>query len=208
MSVTADMTTQDELAAALVRDLKAVRRAQKGSDRRTGLLRSIGEATVNLREFFTTNEGQPDWAGRTWTYRDFVSKLYAEAGYGKDEARTLQTTVRYHASNYLREKFTPEQLAEMGLRTESAVERSRETRKNRTGLVQAAQEAMRAQRVNGPSVLQNISAAIVILKQTTEADIAELPYVELDDLSETLAHLTQEIERLSAAADARRASAE
>jgi|SRR5690606_24557346 len=120
------------LKARAVEALREYRRAEKGET--TAALRAAAEALVGTREFFLTREGQPDWKGATYAYRQTVREVMTDAGIPADEVPTVQSAIRYHVSVVLRERLDDETLDALGLRRESARERAVLSRAQRADL--------------------------------------------------------------------------
>ena len=98
-------------------------------------IRTCADLLVSLREHFLTDDGRPDWTGRTWPYRACVRELYSRAGISQNEAPTLQAAIRYHAGNVLRERLTPEELEELGIGPEGPRERTRAAHSERSAVL-------------------------------------------------------------------------
>lgn len=81
---------------------------------RTQVLRSLAEVVVELRSR-TLENGTPDWAGRSWEYRQAAHAAYEAAGIPADAQAGIQAAIRYHVGNLLRERLTPEELQRAGL---------------------------------------------------------------------------------------------
>jgi len=169
--------SRQDVARDLVRALRKLKTLDTGSPARTETLREVARLTVDLREHFLTPSGQPDWAARTWDYRNFIIDRYADAGYSKEESRKVQATVRYHVSPYLRQKLSPDQITDLGLRHESSVDRSREQRDARRALLRAAKEVVAPATRGGPGsadLLRSIAGALLVLQHIDPAALAEM----------------------------------
>jgi len=92
----------------------------------TGFLRTAADSAVAAREHFFTAEGEPDWLGRTHAYRIWIREAYAKAGVQAADLTKMQAAVRYHVSAALRERISDEAREDLGLRVETARERSAE----------------------------------------------------------------------------------
>jgi hypothetical protein len=133
------MSSKRSAEAEVIRVLRAIRSLPADDrERRTTLLRDLGEATVSLREHFLTVDGSPDWGGRTGAYRAAIAELYSDAGYSADEARATQKLARYHIANTLRDQLSPEDIEAMGQRAETPRERQAEIRERQAAIVAAA----------------------------------------------------------------------
>ena|SRR5690606_20578394 len=129
-----DTSPVDEIRALQDSTVALLQRYQRRNEldlhpyQRVEILREIAENQVRMREHFFTDTGAPDWAGRTWAYRNAVGEIYARAGIRGAEKSTLSATVRYHVGNMLRDRLSDEELAEIGLRKVSPRQRSVEKR--------------------------------------------------------------------------------
>lgn len=86
--------------------------------RRSELLRAAAEAVVALRREHQDPEvpGQPDWAGRSQSYREQVARLYRQAQVPPDSAPgQVQSAIRYHVGNVLRQVAPAAELEAAGL---------------------------------------------------------------------------------------------
>lgn len=136
------MSSKRTAETEVIRVLRAIRSLPADDrDRRTALLRDLGEATVSLREHFLTSDGEPDWAGRTGAYRATITDLYGTAGYGIDDAKATQKLARYHIANTLRDRLSAEDIEAIGLRVETPRERQAELRERTAAIVAAAVSA-------------------------------------------------------------------
>lgn len=183
-------TLQEQLVASF----KALSRTTDKADR-TKLLKQIAQQSVDLREFFTTASGDPDWKGATHLYRQAVKQAYTEAGYSNDEATTVMSAVRYHTSSYLREKLGEETIAELGLRPEDRTEASREARAVRSDLLRSAAETMRLQK-GDVSVLRNLAAVAMVLDKTTADEVAGVSDGEREELLNRLGAIGRRVAEL------------
>jgi hypothetical protein len=179
------MATKSATEAEVVRLLRALRSlAPDDRDRRTLLLRDLGDASVSLREHFLTATGDPDWAGRTGAYRAAVADLYGEAGYRPDDAKVMQKLARYHIANTLRERLSAEDIEAMGLRAETPAQRQAEQRERHAAVLAAATAA--AGDSHGVPVspeerlayLRGVLATLNAVRPLTAAQRADMDYVK------------------------------
>ena len=120
--------TPDSLQADAVENLRLY---VGGEGDTTQYLRNTAEALVSAREHFFTKDGEPDWLGRTYHYKRWLRDVYSLANLTAEQLPKIQNSLRYHASNVIRDgRLTPEQMADLGLRTVSARERAVEKRSN------------------------------------------------------------------------------
>jgi hypothetical protein len=111
------------------RAVESLRLYALGKGERTGHLRDVATAFVEARQHFFTKDGDPDWLGRTYTYRTWVGDTMTLANIPREDVSSLQASIRYHTGNVLRDgRLDEETLADLGLRSESPRERSLEKR--------------------------------------------------------------------------------
>lgn len=169
--------TRAELEAEAVRVLRAIRALSPDDrDRRTILIRDLARTLVDLREHFFTESGDPDWGARTWEYRQSVRDIYGSANIPHDDAQRIQATTRYHVGNVLRERLSPDQLADLGLGEAAPRERIRKAHEVRSALIVAAEAS--APRGADPDVMRALLGAQVLLDRITPERVAELPSAE------------------------------
>ncbi|MFI7069536.1 hypothetical protein [Micromonospora sediminicola] len=191
--------SKDQLGADLVKALRALKRVGDNRERRTELYRAIANASVDLREHFLTENGEPDWAGKSWGYREYLRERYSEAGYTRDEARPVQSSVRYHVSIRVRERLTPEEVEDLGLRAENITERVRGDRATRSALF----SSLTAAPDDNPDIGRALAGAFVVLQRISPRDVAGLQGQARAQARTVLARLLKHAEKLhDAAADA------
>lgn len=93
--------------------LKALPATDK--ERHAVLARDAAAAAIDIRERYLLPDGSPDWAGRTWAYRDCLHRLYDEAKYTPQERSATAATLRYHVGNMLRDRLTSVELEAHGV---------------------------------------------------------------------------------------------
>jgi hypothetical protein len=86
------------------------------TDQSTTAFRAAGQAVVALRQLYTV-DGRTDWTGRSVEYRDAIEGLYRQADLPPDSESPVQSKVRYHVGNVLREVAPAEELEALGLAT-------------------------------------------------------------------------------------------
>jgi hypothetical protein len=139
---------REQLARWSVDDLSAAGAGlvlfhERLEETKADVLKALAKVVIALRARFRTPEGDVDWAGRSWEYRQQVGQLYAAAGVPSDSAAKIQASIRYHVGNLLRDVASPQELEAVGLRVD--------TPKERTNAVRAAVQAINVP-VRDPSV--------------------------------------------------------
>lgn len=144
----------DALRGRAIRALRKYRDAEPGDPARTDRLKDAAAALVDLREYFTTSTGEPDWLGATHAYKLAVRDVYSEAGMTHDEQVSTSGAVRYHAGNYLRAKLSEEEIEGLGLRRPGPRERHVERRSTNSQLLHALRSSARAMRATAEALRQ------------------------------------------------------
>ncbi len=96
---------------------------EQESSLKTARLKDLAEIVVALRGSFELDDGRHDWSGRSTGYRSAMAEVYDKAALPADERDTVQAALRYHVGNLLRENTSPEELASVGLTSQSPKER-------------------------------------------------------------------------------------
>ncbi|MFG3710114.1 hypothetical protein [Micromonospora sp. NPDC047730] len=195
--------SRQDLARDLVKALRKLKTLSPGDAARTEALREVARLSVDLREHFLTPSGEPDWAARTWEYRHFIVDRYSDADYSQEESRATQAAVRYHVSKYVRERLSPQEVADLGLRSESSVDRSREQRDARRALLNAARHQVAPGSEGGPGsadVLRAIAGALLVLQHIDPAALAEMTETDRVQAQAVLSRLVSRAEQLGDAA--------
>jgi hypothetical protein len=89
---------------------------------KTVALKQLASLLVDLRAQFERND-MPDWNGRSFQYRAFVSNIFDGAGLSATQRKEVVGLLRYHVGNELRERISPEELKRAGLKVESPKQR-------------------------------------------------------------------------------------
>lgn len=127
---------------------------------RTDLLKELAVIIVELREEHHIADGRPDLAGRSAPYRAAIARIYERARMSSD-AKTrdaVQTAIRYHVGNLLRERYSEDELAAAGLSNVSPKDR----RDTERGLLTLIGETLRSGK-DDPRVV--VAAALSMLEQ-------------------------------------------
>lgn len=158
----------DKLRADLVSTLRRYRNAE--GEARTPLLRQTAGLLVSAREHFLMEDGTPDINGRTYAYRKWAGSVYSDAGISGESLTSTKAAVRYHVSNVLRDRLTPEELKERGLLPQGGREQAADRRAARTAVL----NALSSRDLQGGAMLA-VSAAWTVLSKVDGADLDELP---------------------------------
>lgn len=100
-------------------------------------LRDAAEVMVKMRQHFTTKDGEPDWKGRSWAYREAVREIYKAVGVEPEDLNSLQSAIRYHVGNVVREQLDESSLEALGLLRASPLQRTRNFRESREALLRS-----------------------------------------------------------------------
>ena len=114
----------EEFASEIERGADLIHQWSTVDAKQTDRLKAIAAVVVNIRSHTMTADG-PDWAGRTNRYRQVMHAMYARSGIEADSVSALQSALRYHIGNRLREVVSKEELGRVGISTESPRDRAR-----------------------------------------------------------------------------------
>jgi len=106
-----------DLGTGLVQDFEMVESV------RGAVLKRIAWVVVELRKRYRNDDGEIDWAGRSWEYRQAVGEMYQKAGIPPDSQSHLQGSLRYHVGNAVRAAATPAELEAAGLKKAGPLKR-------------------------------------------------------------------------------------
>lgn len=176
----------------------------------TDVRRALAGVIVALRRHYRTNDGDVDWAGRSWEYRQAVTSMYQSAGIRPDSESKVQASLRYHVGNLLREVAPPQQLAAVGLLTNSPKERMNDVRQatnailhNMPSFADAGPEQGRSRRQNAAETVNRTVMGIYSLLSSLEHNpaiweglnlkAAEQYDETLEELSEKLATIREQL---------------
>ncbi|MBP2323340.1 hypothetical protein JOF56_003725 [Kibdelosporangium banguiense] len=95
---------------------------------RTEHLRELAPVIVELRSNFNLEDGRVDWSGRSPGYREAIADVYKKARVPQDDLDRLQTALRYHVGNLIRERVPKQELTSVGLTSVKPKERIQNTR--------------------------------------------------------------------------------
>lgn len=157
---------------------------------------ALADALIDLRATFRTNDGDVDWRGRSWEYRRHVGDLYEQAGVSEDDRHHIQTAVRYHVGNRLRERLSDEDLLRADMLPSSPKERLNTQRTmgnillaQRTG----AQPLWRMHPDTNRAWLLSVKALTVALEQVEVLDHTKLSASARLSVAEHLANLSERL---------------
>lgn len=156
------------------------------AEARTPVARALAEVLVEARGHFETAEGETDWRGKTYPYRQWVREVFDEANLRGEDSKRVQSAIRYHVGAALRARLSPEDLEDAGLMPQSPRERSFDRRQQRTAVL----NALNAKDVAGGSLLA--LTALNTIAQRIDAD----EVAALDENARAVALATvQDLER-------------
>lgn len=203
-----------ELAALPFRTMRDVRSVQaglvkvlrdysRGVGDGTSLLRRAAEMQVELRQYFARPDGEIDWLGKSYAYRQLMTETYGLAGILPSERKKLGDAVRYHVINVLRERLSSEEIAALDLREQDGPTRAKETRERTRAIIDAATAEGRIAGVHG-GPLRLVSGSLAVVSTIKADSIRELSEVEREELVREATALRREVDRIIRLADGRR----
>ena len=145
-------------------------------DASTTAYREAAHAIVELRRKFEI-AGTPDWTGRSAEYRELIERLYRQAEVPADSDANVQSKLRYHIGNVLREVAPPEELEVLGLAVQGPRGRMREARQEGHRRGRPPADVRRA-RVDNPLITSALALDCLRLLRVTDIDPEDRDAVE------------------------------
>lgn len=161
--------------------------------KRTEVVRELATVLVDMREHFITPDGEPDWAGRTYGYRDAVHSVYSGSGVPRSDTSSLQAATRYHVGNVIRARLSPDELESAGLQEATPIARSKAQRKGR-------QEEIAVLRGSSADPLSTAQMVETLLRRVRPSMLTALTTGQRADLDDLLAEVEHQAKRLRKAA--------
>lgn len=164
---------------------------------RTEVLRRLSEVVVDIRaQFYDEETMQPDWRGKTWDYRQFMSELYEASGVPPASVAGVQSSLRYHVGNRLREVVDADSLARAGLLAEGPKERMERQHGEALALWRLLRED---HPIAGTEARRAAYRLLVGTAERVSARLGEIPASALTkkEARDALEHLTEMTERLA-----------
>lgn len=162
--------TEEELVGA---GAALIRSWHKIEESKTAVLKDLARVIVHLRSRFRTVDGDVDWAGHSWEYRQAAARMYDLADVPPDSVAGVQASIRYHIGNVLREAVQVKELKAVGLLPTSPRERLRVLRERTQALADAGQALSLPEGTPGRFVA-SLAAARAAMEAAAE-DIPRLP---------------------------------
>lgn len=159
---------------------------------RTDLLKRAAAVIVELRSQFALDDGRVDWSGRSHPYRKAIAAVYRGADIGADDLDTVQSALRYHIGNLLRERAEDEDLEAVGLTLTSPKQRIGRNRNIVAALAGSVGEA-----TSDP--IRLLTSADALLDYLTDEKVSELIGAQLVAATLAIESLEAQVARLRAA---------
>lgn len=153
---------------------------------RTPITRALADVLVEARSHFTDADGETDWKGKTYPYRQWVRSTFDDAGLRGDESKRVQSAIRYHVGTALRKRLSEEDLERFGLQSATPRERSHDRRQQRSAIL----NVLNAREVAGGALLALTATNSIIAR----IDLDEIESLDEHGAAVALATI-QEIER-------------
>lgn len=153
---------------------------------KTEILRRLALVVIKLRSLHRTPDGDVDWAGRSWDYRQTVERMYEAAGIPPDSASGIQAALRYHVGNALRSLVPAKELEAVGLLPTSPRERVQTAREEALAIIAMARpEGLPVSRTRAMVLLTGAQKALT----TLEAELDALEPEALEDVEAAVAEM-------------------
>ena len=138
MAATSVGSQREAMISEIADEVRAATREVVDGKYNTQHMRRAAEVMLDLRQTFTDRNGQVDIAGNSYPYRLAVREVMSRANVEGAERARVMNTIRYHLGNILRERFTAEELEEMGLDPRSPLARQKADREQRSRVLRVA----------------------------------------------------------------------
>lgn len=190
-----DRRPLSDIRADIVDTLRQLAAAPEDADNVTMLRRATAAAMLEARAHFITKDGSPDWSGRTYAYRELTREVFSEAGISREDAPTIQASIRYHSGNLIRQHVPEDELATAGFALqESPRQRSAARRAERS-------ESIRLVESGGPLDGEDLARAVLlahsVLARVRRDAVRSLPAATRLEVEDGLRALAVQAARLS-----------
>lgn len=165
--------------------------AKTEAEARTPITRALAETLVDARAHFQDAEGETDWSGKTYPYRVWVREVFDDAHLTGEEAKRVQSAIRYHVGSVLRDRLDEDERERLGLIPESPRERSQDRRQQRNAVL----NALSGRDVAGGALLA-LTAISAILQRLDADEVAGLRGTEREVAVATLKDLDRRLRAL------------
>ncbi|MEI7516778.1 MAG: hypothetical protein WCK81_15435 [Betaproteobacteria bacterium] len=164
-----------------------------GAQGHTDSFITAARLVVDVRgQFFVDRNGAPDWLGRSYEYREWISGVYADAAQGANRAK-VTAALRYHVGNELRARLDDDTITELGLRKSTATEEAATYRKERAAVVAAVTGGTMAH----TDPLRAVMAAKVLLDRADLSSADALTRQAVDSLLKVAAARIKELQKIA-----------
>ncbi|MEU8655270.1 hypothetical protein [Actinoplanes philippinensis] len=124
-----------------------------------------------------------------------MKDAWRESGWSEESTASAQAAVRWHASQYLRTRLDASEVTALGLREESQNTRLRGSREEKSRILKATQ----LHNGTNNNTVQGLTAALLLLEQTSPAAIDALHGQYRTQAKQTIDRLLERAAELSAA---------
>jgi hypothetical protein len=126
----------------------------------TDTLRRLALIVVQLRKDSALANGLVDLSGRSPAYRHAIAEIYTRAGVPDEDLDAVQSALRYHVGNEIREQAAAEELEAVGLKPASPKQRRTTARR--------AVQAQQANSAKPGDIVRLTSQAVALLEYLDE----------------------------------------
>lgn len=158
--------------------------------RKTQNLKEVAVWLVELRSMFLNDEGEPDWRGQTYDYRQAVTEIYGLANIPSDERESVSAAIRYHVGNELRDRLDESEITSIGLRAVSPKGRSNERRRRQSRILARVKGAERLDAV------QLLASAAAIVDEIDPGSIQNATLRERKSIEKFMRRLRKDLDSL------------
>jgi hypothetical protein len=136
----------------------------------TSHLRAAARDVVEIRSRMTTGDGRPDWGGRSSGYRRAIAEILQAAGVPAESRQGVQSGIRYHLGNALRERLTADELRDAGMSHLAPKERMRGRKAAVVAVAESVGVTAGSLEGNPPRVLARAAALLEYAARQSDLD--------------------------------------
>ncbi len=123
----AGYTPPSEAVASKLDEITRLLRVYLDRGKSKAVIQDASQEIVELRGMFTHDEGQ-DWRGQSGEYQHAIAEVWSRLELQQKERNTVQSLVRFHISNILAEKLSPEEKKRLNIKDKSPNARKKQGR--------------------------------------------------------------------------------
>ena len=188
------MNKREEIIEAAAEQVRIATREVVDGKYNTTNIRNAANLLIDLRLEYFDKHGNVDLMGNSYSYRKAVAEIMSRANVAGDERARVMNAIRYHIGNSIRDRFSAEELKEMGFHELSPLERQKIDREQKARVLRTA--TVPEEMITDPNeVIAALRSAANLLDNI---EMTEFSAVEVKMASVMLEHLRHRLSELRA----------